>query len=1465
MPLLGKKVFSTTPMSPQNGTKDAPYLIPHTKERFESKSEFEKRKDLYNQNIWTCRATGHTGLTHEEACKSETTIMEQLSSQFPTCFEKDVLSLVHHNTISLETIVDKAWWKINQQFLVGEMVNLKVKVADKLLPAKIVSVDKSTYTDGKSSSCNSPSSDKENSSDEKSKDKTPKKWVPPKFLPYTYSIELVNEAKVIHSVPAADLQRVEKSPSKDLIRLFVRVSAIRSGTAATSPWIVNSDLVSQYKLVSKFADFFFSPMKKNLNKSSSATPKSASPSKKSSNGKRKSAGDAVVISSSDSEDDISLAKLKPSVTPGHTASDSDSDSDVPLYQLVDQRTPKKKKRSSDSSDEDVPLSKITPSTPKKKMSDGTSGSKKKSTPSKKKDKGSEKKSAAKTKKADKEGKKKKNKLSPKKDGLKQVTLYDLTKKGKLQHADSTQTTPKKTPVKTPKSPPKPPATPAIVRRLLNMKQDSLKEKMLYNGLLKKAVGVLSPAQVKALPDKLRTSFDNKKRLMEEKEKMAKMTPEELEAYMKEKKAKAKQVQKQRMLEKLRDQRKRFEDTDLQLTPLPTAKLVPTPDGFPNSLFGEVAMVTEFINCYSGLLMPDSEYPIYTDALMKALVGGASGFTYLSRVLNVLLQTLLQDQIAKGCEELSTQLSDIAVSPYTASELVRLCIRRDEEDDDDGVDDSDVPEEYVKLLEDSEFFELDVEKKLSVLRALCLQVLGTDAVQDYMIEQQGKAGQLTNAAGDNKDKGDKKTNDEKPKEEKQASDEKINKDGSMSILSFYGKEAKDSGTDDNGDESKDWGSIVKSRRILAAKAAEEKERKERERAAQREKEYERQKERMRKKSDQILEAINLARMVLRQEPIGTDRNHDRYWVFRSPTDRNHDRYWVFTNTTPGLYVEKGWMGEEVNYKVAKPEGALGEPMSESEEEDTSISQTGTTPLKVVYKTKRHVIETRWDMPHPGQNLWFTYRSQKDVDGLLKSLHPQGIRESLLKKEIKSRYDDLLRAIIQAQRTNLALRDCDGEKEMVEGFKKELSDMELRLRNGGLGGVVDFEKFEAKLSGTTDIAVMGACLLEVREGILEKFLQGFMKPVVKSDLKEGEESEEEEEDTKENGEEGDDKPKEKEHKREKAVREWKEAIETCQTMSRLHVLMAILDSCIKWEKSAENAKCKICRKKCDDAKLLLCDECNQAFHMYCLRPAISKLPTGDWFCPACKVGNSSVLSATYSDSEEEKEEACRECGGRDKLIFCTKCPAAFHTQCHDPPLRHPPRFVLWQRKGKAKGSSTRSRDRQRQTAPASTGGRGSSSRPSRNSRGAAESETTSTTPRTSRRGPSELSLCEDILQKVMKNKSSWPFLEPVDKKAVPDYHALIKKPMDFQTMQKKCARLSYASPQEFIEDAALVFENAESYNKVDSEVYACMLVVEKQLKDLMAKVLPDWTYYRTVLDKDGGNSSSSESGRRRSRNK
>lgn len=46
---------------------------------------------------------------------------------------------------------------------------------------------------------------------------------------------------------------------------------------------------------------------------------------------------------------------------------------------------------------------------------------------------------------------------------------------------------------------------------------------------------------------------------------------------------------------------------------------------------------------------------------------------------------------------------------------------------------------------------------------------------------------------------------------------------------------------------------------------------------------------------------------------------------------------------------------------------------------------------------------------------------------------------------------------------------------------------------------------------------------------------------------------------------------------AVEKWKGAIREAQTFSRMHVLLGMLDACIKWDMSAENARCKVCRKK------------------------------------------------------------------------------------------------------------------------------------------------------------------------------------------------------------------------------------------------------------------------------------------------
>lgn len=45
------------------------------------------------------------------------------------------------------------------------------------------------------------------------------------------------------------------------------------------------------------------------------------------------------------------------------------------------------------------------------------------------------------------------------------------------------------------------------------------------------------------------------------------------------------------------------------------------------------------------------------------------------------------------------------------------------------------------------------------------------------------------------------------------------------------------------------------------------------------------------------------------------------------------------------------------------------------------------------------------------------------------------------------------------------------------------------------------------------------------------------------------------------------------------------------------------------------------------------------------------------------------------------------------------------------------------------------------------------------------------------------CSDILDVLKKSDHAWPFLTPVTKKDAPDYHRIIKKPMDFGTIQTK----------------------------------------------------------------------------------
>jgi hypothetical protein len=81
-----------------------------------------------------------------------------------------------------------------------------------------------------------------------------------------------------------------------------------------------------------------------------------------------------------------------------------------------------------------------------------------------------------------------------------------------------------------------------------------------------------------------------------------------------------------------------------------------------------------------------------------------------------------------------------------------------------------------------------------------------------------------------------------------------------------------------------------------------------------------------------------------------------------------------------------------------------------------------------------------------------------------------------------------------------------------------------------------------------------------------------------------------------------------------------------------------------------------------------------------------------------------------------------------------------------------------------------------------------------------------------------ILKTVMKIVWKHQFSWPFQQPVDtiKLNLPDYHKIIKKPMDMGTIKKRLENNYYWKAQECIDDFQTMFDNCYIYNKpVSSE--------------------------------------------------
>ncbi|XP_050551629.1 bromodomain adjacent to zinc finger domain protein 1A-like [Spodoptera frugiperda] len=395
---------------------------------------------------------------------------------------------------------------------------------------------------------------------------------------------------------------------------------------------------------------------------------------------------------------------------------------------------------------------------------------------------------------------------------------------------------------------------------------------------------------------------------------------------------------------------------------------------------------------------------------------------------------------------------------------------------------------------------------------------------------------------------------------------------------------------------------------------------------------------------------------------------------------------------------------------------------------------------------------------------------------------------------------------------------------------------------------------------------------------------------------------------------------------ALQRWEVSLMECKSFSQIMLHLFTLDSSVTWSASILNTSCRLCRRKTDPDNMLLCDGCNKGHHLYCLKPKLTKVPEGDWFCDVCKPKERTPRKRRKLYTEEvEQEEAnssdssysvdtgvCAGCGSGGRLgATCGACRARYHPECARPrPARAAKRWtcaaclapqretssrrcaaaasayitsysrmarhrdscdsddseynvalVKLAKPGRTSkesspvhnGKTKRGRKSKNQDQE-NTNERHSTGRRSKNSLTNGHHEEKSTKKRSSRLTQLHTEALQSLLRDVMKHKDCWPFYEPVSPEDVPDYLEVIDQPMDFSTIRDKLESAQYATDEDLLADAALVFLNCYTYNKDSHPVAKAGNRLEKYMNKRCAELeLPSLPEIR-LQDDDASSKSS-----------
>ncbi|EQB60521.1 fetal alzheimer falz [Vairimorpha apis BRL 01] len=93
--------------------------------------------------------------------------------------------------------------------------------------------------------------------------------------------------------------------------------------------------------------------------------------------------------------------------------------------------------------------------------------------------------------------------------------------------------------------------------------------------------------------------------------------------------------------------------------------------------------------------------------------------------------------------------------------------------------------------------------------------------------------------------------------------------------------------------------------------------------------------------------------------------------------------------------------------------------------------------------------------------------------------------------------------------------------------------------------------------------------------------------------------------------------------------------------------------------------------------------------------------------------------------------------------------------------------------------------------------------------------------------------ELMMGILRNDpNSWPFLDPVSAKDIPEYYEIIKSPMDLSKIREKFRNNIYKSLDLFISDVHLMLNNCFKFNARETQYYRCAEVLftlfEEKLK-------------------------------------